>query len=255
MWYKERKEVLIIMPAYNEIESITPVLERLSEPDIAAFADILVVNDSSKDGTNFIAKEYAETISNVYNMGYGSSLQLAYKYAIRRGYKYVIQMDSDGQHDPCNVTKIYNKLLEVDKNGNTPDIVLGARFLPGSAPFVVSPLKKFAMSYFKWLIKVFTGKEIADPTTGLQGLSRRVVLFYSKYNHYDDSYPDANVIMEMSLLNYRITEIPAVMHQRVTGTSMHSGLKPIKYMARMTLSMAAVLIRYYILKTHWSEKG
>ena len=51
-------------------------------------------------------------ITHVFNLGYGSGLQLGYKYAIRRGYRYVIQMDADGQHDVCNIRKIYEKLKE-----------------------------------------------------------------------------------------------------------------------------------------------
>jgi hypothetical protein len=80
-------------------------------------------------------------------------------------------------------------------------------------------------------------------------LSRRAVLFYSKYNHFDDKYPDANMIMQMQLLGFRIEEVPAIMHARTVGTSMHSGLKPIIYMFRMFFSILAVLFRIKVLKT------
>ena len=79
-------------------------------------------------------------------------------------------------------------------------------------------------------------------------MSRRVVLFYSKYNNFDDRYPDANMIMQMLLLGYKVTEIPAVMHQRLEGVSMHSGLKPIIYVFRMLFSILAVLVRVKLLK-------
>ena len=82
-----------------------------------------------------------------------------------------------------------------------------------------------------------------DPTTGLQGLSRRAFTFYSRYNHFDDKYPDANMIMQMLLLGYRVEEIPAVMHDRTEGVSMHSGLKPVVYMFRMMFSIIAVALR------------
>ena len=68
------------------------------------------------------------------------------------------------------------------------------------------------------------------------------------YDHYDDKYPDANMIMQMLLLGFRVKEIPAVMHARTSGVSMHSGLKPILYMFRMTFSIIAVWIRERILK-------
>ena len=93
-----------------------------------------------------------------------------------------------------------------------------------------------------------TGRHIADPTTGLQGLSREAFLFYSEYNHFDDKYPDANMLMQMLLLGYCVKEIPAVMHTRDTGKSMHSGLRPAWYMLRMLFSMLAVVFRVKILR-------
>lgn len=246
---KEKKEVLIIIPAYNEAANIAAVLEQIENPDIAAFADVLVMNDASSDDTNWIVKQHGhEVVSHVFNLGYGSGLQLGYKYAIRRHYKYVIQMDADGQHDVCNIKNLYKALTTPDEKGLCPDIVLGSRFMEGSPKYPVSAVKKFAMGLFKKMIYWGTGQRFTDPTTGLQGLSRRAVLFYSKYNHFDDKYPDANMIMQMTLLGYRLKEIPAVMHLRMQGTSMHSGLKPVIYMFRMVFSIIAILIRIKILK-------
>ena len=82
----------------------------------------------------------------------------------------------------------------------------------------------------------------------------KTFLFYSKYNNFDDKYPDANMLMQMSLLGFHIKEIPAVMHPRVTGVSMHSGLKPFVYMFRMTFSLMAVWIREKILKIDVNKK-
>lgn len=244
-----QKEVLIIIPAYNEEENISKVLDRLEQPEIAEFADILVMNDASSDNTNWIVKaRHHAVVTHVFNLGYGSALQLGYKYAIRRKYKYVIQMDADGQHDVCNIPKIYEALQTRDENGELPDIVLGSRFMEGSTDFPVSPAKKIAFAWFRTMLKLGTGRSISDPTTGLQGLSWRTFLFYSKYDNFDDKYPDANMMMQMLLLGFRVREIPAVMHMRTEGISMHSGLKPILYMFRMTFSVLAVWIREKILK-------
>ena len=220
-----QKEVLLIIPAYNEEKNIEKVMKQLAQPEIADIVDVLVMNDASSDNTNWLAKEYGcAVVTHVFNLGYGSGLQLGYKYAIRRGYSYVIQMDADGQHDVCNIPKIYQRLKEKDDDGRTPDIVLGSRFMKGSTEFEVS----FA--------------------TGLQGLSRKAVLYYSKYNHFDDKYPDTNMITQMLLLDFKVVEIPAVMHARTSGKSMHSGLKPIWYMMRMFYSVLAVIFRCKVLK-------
>ena len=239
-----QKEVLIIIPAYNEEHNIEQVLKNLESPDIAEFADILVMNDASLDNTNWIAKAHKHAVvTHVFNLGYGSALQLGYKYAIRYHYKYVIQMDADGQHDVCNVKNIY-KTLKTKYDGEYPDIVLGSRYLEDSSPFEVSFLKELAYKMFRSIIKLITKRTIKDPTSGLQGLSWRAVLDYSKYGNFDDRYPDANMLTSMILKGYNVVEIPAVMHTRSYGMSMHSGLiKPIGYMFHMMISIVGVVLR------------
>lgn len=244
-----QKEVLIIIPAYNEGKNIGSLLAKLEQPEIAAIADVLVMNDASTDDTaEVVRKRKHKVISHVYNLGYGSGLQVGYKFAQRRGYQYVIQMDADGQHDVSNVLVLYNRLKTADEQGNCPDIVLGSRFVDGSITFKVSALKKIAFFLFRGLIKMGTGQKIMDPTTGLQGLSRRAFCFYAGYGHFDDKYPDANMIMQMLLLGYRVVEVPSVMYARTEGVSMHSGLKPIIYMFRMMFSIVAVWLRIRVFK-------
>lgn len=244
------KEVLVIIPAYNEADNIECVLNNLEKPEIASIVDVLVMNDASSDATNWIVKERGhEVVTHVFNLGYGSGLQLGYKYAIRRGYKYVIQMDADGQHDVCNIQSIYERLCTKDEeDGRYPDIVLGSRFMHESGEFPVSVAKNLAFHLFRFMIQVASGRRITDPTTGLQGLSRKAVLYYSKYNQFDDKYPDTNMIMQMILLKFKVVEIPAVMHARTAGESMHSGLKPLWYMLRMFFSVLAVVFRCKVLK-------
>ena len=249
-----KKEVLIIIPAYNEEKCIGSVLEKLEAPEIASVADVLIMDDASRDATKEIAKSRNHAVvSHVFNLGYGSGLQVGYKYAARRGYRYVIQMDSDGQHDPSNVLRIYNELKTPDENGHLPDIVMGSRFVPGAVSFPVPVTKKIAFVLFRGLIKMGTGQKIMDPTTGLQGLSRRTFTYYAGYSHFDDRYPDANMLMQMAMLGYHVREIPAVMYARTDGVSMHSGIiKPILYMFRMMFSIIAVWLR---VKFYKMDKG
>lgn len=250
------KELLIVIPAYNEERNIGRLLEQLTKPEIFSLADVLVVDDASTDATKDIVKKYGlAVVSHVYNLGYGSGLQSGYKYAVRKGYKYVIQMDADGQHDACNVPVLYKALTTGGDESNKPDIVIGSRFMEGSSPYKVSAVKRFAIGLFKWMIRVGTGKRYTDPTSGLQGLSWRAVKYYAQYGNFDDRYPDANMIMQMTLLGFRLQEVPAVMHYRTVGVSMHSGLKPIIYMFRMFFSILAILIRVRILKTDVERKG
>ena len=240
------KDLLVIMPAYNEAACIGGFLDRLEDAGIPDIADILVIDDGSSDGTGQIARERdCAVVAHIYNMGYGAALLTGYKYAVRRHYGYVIQIDSDGQHDPCNVLPIYERLRSPDG----PDIVLGSRFLEGARSFPVSRLKKAAIATFRTLIRLAAGKTVTDPTSGLQGLSGRTLRYYSAYSNFDDKYPDANMLIQMALLGYRIEEVPAVMRERETGSSMHGGLaRQGVYMAHMLLSICAVLLRVSVLK-------
>ena len=126
--------------------------------------------------------------------------------------------------------------------------MLGARFRKDSSEFPVSLPKKIVYSLFRGMIYMITGARISDPTTGLQGLSRKAFLYYSKYNHFDDKYPDANMLVLMLLAKFKVVEVPAVMHARTAGKSMHSGLKPFWYMLRVMYSTVIILFRVKVLK-------
>ncbi|MFA5528088.1 MAG: glycosyltransferase family 2 protein [Peptostreptococcales bacterium] len=241
----ERKKVLIIIPAYNEGKNLPTLLDKLSEERFREIGDILVINDASKDDTREIVHSYGLLmISNIFNIGYGSSLQTGYKYALRQGYEYVIQLDADGQHDVENILKLYEALLTRGCEGKRPDIVVGSRFLEGGKSFQISNSKKIAMRWFSFLIKSSTGKIVTDPTSGLQGLNKEAFSYYSRFSHFDYHYPDANMIIQMLLLGYNVCEVPAVMHERREGTSMHTGLlKPLLYMLTMPLCIWNTIIR------------
>src|SRR5574341_2139540 len=94
------KDTLVIIPAFNEALSISRVVASITRlyPDV----DVAVINDGSHDGTARLAKEAgASVLSHPFNMGYGVSLQTGYKLAVRNDYRYVVQIDGDGQHDLC----------------------------------------------------------------------------------------------------------------------------------------------------------
>ncbi len=238
-------KVLIIIPAYNEEENLGALLDQLCGPEFKHFADILIVDDASKDKTGTIAKSYnVNVVTHVFNLGYGSALQVGYKYAVRRGYDYVIQMDADGQHNISNVNHIYDLLTTEDEEGKTPDIVIGSRFVVGSKSFRISFIKKISIKMFCAIIKMTTGQKMTDPTSGLQGLNRKAFTYYSIFGNFDFYYPDANMLIQMLLLGFNVKETASVMHERTAGVSMHTGLlKQITYMLIMPLSILTVAAR------------
>ncbi len=239
-------DTLLLIPAYNEEENIGELLQKLIDEKIHEEMDILVINDASRDKTAEVVSgfEQIKLITHVYNLGYGSALQLGYRYAKRNGYRKVLQIDADGQHDICNIHPLQEALDTPDKDGRVPDIVIGSRFEKGSVSFPVKGVKLLSIKFFRRIIKMTTGKVIKDPTSGLQGLNRSAIDFYSVYQNFDNDYPDANVIIQMLMLGYTIREIPSVMHPRLAGQSMHSGiLKPMLYMMMMPLNILAIYLR------------
>ena len=174
-------------------------------------------------------------------MGYGAALQLGYKYACSHDYEYVIQLDADGQHDACNLDIIYECLTGSRKDC---DIIIGSRFLKGSESYHMSRIRLLSIKFFRCIIKWIGHADITDPTSGLQGLNRKAFSYYARYGNFDYRYPDINMIMQMLLQGFRIGECRACMHQRLAGTSMHSGIwKPFAYMVLMSLSTVAAIFR------------
>lgn len=239
----DRAEVLILIPAYNEEENVGGFIDSLQKSNIAKKADILIVNDASKDKTVEIAESKGiKVISQVYNMGYGAALQLGYKYACKHGYQYILQLDADGQHDALNLDLLYEKLVNEE---NSYDIVIGSRFLSDSVTYKIGGIRLLSIKFFRWIVWHVCRVKITDPTSGLQGLNRKAFSHYAEYGQFDLKYPDVNMIVQMLLQGYHIGECSAIMHQRVAGVSMHAGIwRPFKYMILMSLSTLAAIIKY-----------
>ncbi len=237
-----KKKILILIPAYNEEKNIVSVLTKLNQSKFIKYCDVLVIDDGSTDHTREKAEEcHTKVIRQIFNMGYGAALQTGYKYAEKKEYEFLIQMDADGQHDIENIERISEALQSERK----PDIVIGSRYLNGSQSFKQSKIRLFAIWMFRKIIRIFTGDNITDPTSGLQGLSRKAFSKYAQFQWFDIRYPDLNMILQMIFLGYRVEEVPAIMHERTEGEAMHSGIiRPMKYMILMSLSSVNAIIRY-----------
>lgn len=230
-------EYLLIIPAFNEEKNIKNVLAEIQS--CYNYIDILVVNDGSTDNTLRSVQEVkVDIISLPYNLGYGGALQTGFKYAMNKDYRYVIQFDGDGQHDPKDIETI----IELLTNGHA-DIAIGSRFL-GRGNFKTGYMKKIAIAIFRLIIRITTGVKITDPSSGLQGLSRDAFIFYAKMGNFPTDYPDADILIQMILNGYKLKEFPANIRIRNHGTSMHAGLRPILYFMKMLVSIMVVLLRY-----------
>lgn len=232
---KKNLKILFVVPAYNEELNIAKVISEIKK-DFKK-ADILVINDASKDNTvGVLDKLNIKTINMPFNVGYAMAVKAGFKYAVHNQYDYVIQFDGDGQH----IAKEANKLIDKAVKENL-DIVIGSRFLKAN-DYNHLFFRRMGTKLFEILIKLVTNDHITDPTSGFQCLNSKVIQRYSKIGNYPE-FPDANLIIEMILLGYKIGEVPVEMRQREFGESMHGGIiKPIKYMIKMTYSILMIVI-------------
>lgn len=233
---EKKDKILFVIPAYNESENIGMVLDEIRNE--VSYADILVINDCSTDNTYEIVKsKNVSCITNIFNMRYAMAVQTGIKYANDNDYDYVIQFDADGQHIASEAIKLYQEMKKGDY-----DIVIGSRYLKDMG-YACPLFRRIGTKIFELIIRIFCKERIADPLSGFQCLNKRTIKKYSKMGNYPE-YPDANLVIEMLKLGYKIKEVPVKMRLRESGESMHGGIiKPIKYMIEMMYSIVFVLIQ------------
>jgi glycosyltransferase involved in cell wall biosynthesis len=228
-------DILILIPAFNEQLSIGEVVKGVRS--YLERARILVVDDGSSDRTSTVAQEAgACVVRHPFNLGVGTALQTGYKYAVQNGFSYVIQLDADGQHSPSFLPRFIEKLRETEA-----DLIIGSRFLAGNTtriPFA----RKAGNALFAWIVTVLIGEKLSDPTSGFRAL-KSTVLQFCIGDTYGFDYPDADFLLTIHKMGFRIEEIPIDVLERRNGISQHHGLKPIYYTIKMFLSIFITLIR------------
>lgn len=143
---------LIIIPAYNESSNIVNTI-RTIESDAPDF-DYIIIDDCSTDNTLAICQEQGfNVISLPINLGIGGAVQTGYRYAQRCGYDVAVQVDGDGQHNPCYLEKMVEVLVQSSVN-----MVIGSRFITKEG-FQSSFARRIGIKYFTWLIALLTEKK------------------------------------------------------------------------------------------------
>ena len=232
--------VIVVVPAYNEEESLGPTLAAIRRelPGVR----IVVVSDCSTDRTAAVARAAgAEVVDLPCNLGYGGAVQTGFKYALEHGFEFIIQMDADGQHDPKSAAALLAPVAS-----GTADVAIGSRFT-GTANYPIPLPRRIGMGVFGAIVTFVTRKRFSDPTSGFQSMNARVLRFFARDN-YPSDFPDADTIILLVLAGFRVTEVPVVMQARIAGTSMHSNLKAFYYVSKMMLSILMVLLRRKVLR-------
>jgi glycosyltransferase involved in cell wall biosynthesis len=221
------KDVLIIIPAYNEQDNIKWVVDNLIKnyPQY----DYIVINDGSKDHTRRICRENNFKLLDLpINLGLAGGFQAGMKYAYRAGYKYAIQFDADGQHRPEYIESIMKKMKE------GYDIVIGSRFVDKKKPFSMRMLGSRLISA---AIKITTGKKIKDPTSGMRMFNRSTMKECAMNINYG---PEPDTVSFLMKNGAKVAEVQAEMDERIAGQSYLTAFKSISYMARMLTSILVI---------------
>lgn len=229
------KRNLVIIPALDEERFIGSVISGISKVD--GSIDILVVNDGSKDKTAEIAEEMgAMVIDHTYNLGYGAALQTGFRFAVNKGYGYVITLDADGQHDPGSIPELFSSLSTTGA-----DVIIGSRFSGGS--YRMGFARRIGAWMFAGVARAYTGYRFTDPTSGFQLLNRAAFSCLASEESYPLDYPDVNIILLLHKKRFKVVEAPVHMISNVESDTMHSGMKPFIYVIRMLLAITMILLR------------
>lgn len=222
--------LLIVIPAYNEEESIQRVVDDLIQnyPQY----DYVIINDGSRDKTASICRQRGYHLIDLpVNLGLAGAFQTGLRYAAEKGYDYAIQLDADGQHLPQYIAP----MLEQAQQGY--DIVIGSRFLTVKKPKTLRMLGSYIIS---WAIRLTTGRAICDPTSGMRLLNRNMILEFAQNLNYD---PEPDTISYLIKNGAKVKEYQVTMKEREAGQSYLTFMRSVEYMARMGISI--LLIQWF----------
>ena len=226
----KKSKILIIIPAYNEEANIEKTIAGINNSKVKV--DYIVINDGSSDKTkDILAKNNFSHINLVHNLGIGGAIQTGYKYALTNDYDIAIQFDGDGQHDISYIEDLINPIVE-----RQADFVIGSRFIKNKkSKFQSTGARRAGIKIISFLIKLFTGSEITDPTSGFRAASKEVIKQFA--SDYPTEYPEPESLTSILKADYKIVEVPVEMNERSGGKSSIYSWKSIYYMLNVCLSI------------------
>lgn len=213
-------DALVIIPTYNEIENIERIIRNVFS--LQRDFDILIVDDSSPDGTADKVKELQSEYSHCLfllerkgKLGLGTAYIAGFKWALDRSYEYIFEMDADFSHNPNDLIRLYNTCAK-----GSSQVAIGSRYVTG-VNVVNWPMSRVLLS---WLaskyVRFITGMDIHDTTAGFICYKREVL---EKINLDKIKFVGYAFQIEMKfkayLSKFKIKEIPVIFTDRTRGTS------------------------------------
>ena len=215
---------LIIIPTYNEIENVENIIRKVFS--LEESFSILIIDDGSPDGTAKKVKELQKEFSNTLfieerkgKLGLGTAYILGFKWALKKDYQYIFEMDADFSHDPNDLSRLLKACKE-----NGGDVAIGSRYVKG-VNIVNWPMSRLLMSYFaSKYVKAITGMPIHDSTAGFKCYKRKVL---EKINLDKIEFVGYAFQIEMKFTSWKygfnIIEVPVIFTDRQEGNSKMSG--------------------------------
>ncbi|HLU69492.1 MAG TPA: polyprenol monophosphomannose synthase [Fibrobacteria bacterium] len=214
-------KILIIIPTYNEIESLPLMIPALEALNLGL--EMLVVDDGSPDGTGAWVREQQKTKPHLHliqregKLGLGSAYVRGFRYALEHGYDYVFEMDADFSHDPAYIPDFLEAIRDAD-------LVIGSRYING-VNVVNWPMSRLLLSYFanmyaRWI----TGIPVRDATGGFKCFRAEALRKLDLDGISSGGYSfQIEVNYKLWKKGCRIREIPIIFKDRTMGTSKMSG--------------------------------
>jgi glycosyltransferase involved in cell wall biosynthesis len=227
-------KILIIVPAYNEEKSLPGVVSdlRTNVPS----ADIVVVNDGSRDGTERTARSLGVTVLDLpHNLGIGGAMQTGYSYAARNGYDVAVQFDGDGQHMAAEIGGLLDELRQ-----GRADIVVGSRFLK-RGEYRPSFFRKVGIWIFSTVLSAILSMKVTDTTSGFRAANRRVIEFFA--SAYPEDYPEVESLVLLHRAGMTMAEVPVLMRDRTGGRSSITPVQSAYYMIKVLLAVFIDLMK------------
>lgn len=230
----ENDKILLIIPAFNEQESIAKTIDDVTNSSY----DYIIINDGSTDNTTSILEEkQANHINLLFNLGIGGAVQTGYKYALDNNYDIAVQFDADGQHDIDSIQNLIQPIIN-----KKADFVIGSRFIDKKENnFKTSFSRRVGIRLISFVIYIFSRKRIYDTTSGFRAANQKAIRYLAK--NYPREYPEPVSDFELIKMKFNVVEISARMHERKAGKSSIHSWKSAYYVINVILSILSIAIR------------
>jgi hypothetical protein len=204
------KPIMVTIPAYNEAENLKEILPRMPEQIDGLEVGVLVVDDGSDDDTFSVASDAGVLAAkSAVNRGGGAALRVGYDILQRAGTEICVTLDGDGQHQPEEIEKVVQPIIQ-----GQYDLTIGSRILGHAEKD--SAFRLIGVRLFSVIISKLLGKKITDPSSGFRAFR---VDCLTGISLYEDQYHTSELIINAVKGGRNIGEVPVTILKRIHGKS------------------------------------